>query len=267
VWKSGPASLDGRDRTGRLGPSDALTRSDSVTREMDERGTIALVTGANRGLGLEVCRQLAAAGWDVIMTARDRGKGEAAAGSLAREGLRVSPRQLDVADEASVWRLARELADQLDRIDVLVNNAGILYDTWQSAADADLEVVRQAFETNTLGSWRTCQALLPLMRRSAHPRIVNVSSGAGALGDMGGGCPAYRVSKAALSAVTRMLASELRGEGFLVNSVCPGWVATDMGGPGGRPVAEGAASIVWAATLSPDGPTGGFFRDGRPIDW
>jgi NAD(P)-dependent dehydrogenase (short-subunit alcohol dehydrogenase family) len=234
---------------------------------MDELGTIALVTGANRGLGLEVCRQLASSGWTVVLTARDLAKGEAAAESLGREGLEVLPRQLDVADPASVWRLARELADELDRLDVLVNNAGILYDTWQSAADADLDVVREALDTNTIGAWRTALALLPLMRRSPHPRIVNVSSGAGALTDMRGGHPAYRISKTALNALTRMLAGELAGEGFLVNSVCPGWVATDMGGGGGRPVAQGAASIVWAATLPRGGPTGGFFRDGRAIDW
>jgi NAD(P)-dependent dehydrogenase (short-subunit alcohol dehydrogenase family) len=234
---------------------------------MDEQGTIALVTGANRGLGLEVCRQLASSGWTVVLTARDLAKSEAAAESLVREGLEVLPRQLDVADQASVWRLARELANQLDRLDVLVNNAGILYDTWQSAADADLDVVREALETNTIGAWRTAQALLPLMRRSPHPRIVNVSSGAGALTDMRGGHPAYRISKTGLNALTRMLAGELGGEGFLVNSVCPGWVATDMGGRGGRPVAQGAASIVWAATLPRGGPTGGFFRDGRAIDW
>jgi NAD(P)-dependent dehydrogenase (short-subunit alcohol dehydrogenase family) len=234
---------------------------------MDEQGTIALVTGANRGLGLEVCRQLASSGWTVVLTGRDLAKSEAAAESLVREGLEVLPRQLDVADQASVWRLARELADQLDRLDVLVNNAGILYDTWQSAADADLDVVREALDTNTIGAWRTAQALLPLMRRSPHPRIVNVSSGAGALTDMRGGHPAYRISKTGLNALTRMLAGELGGEGFLVNSVCPGWVATDMGGRGGRPVAQGAASIVWAATLPRGGPTGGFFRDGRAIDW
>jgi NAD(P)-dependent dehydrogenase (short-subunit alcohol dehydrogenase family) len=229
--------------------------------------TVALITGANRGLGLEVCRQLAGGGWTVILGSRDRAKGEAAAQGLAREGLEVSVRELDVADEASVWRLARELADEPGHLDVLVNNAGILYDTWQSAEGADLSLVREAFETNTLGAWRTCQALLPLMRRSAHPRIVNVSSGAGALNEMGGGHPAYRVSKVALNAITRMLSTELRDDGFLVNSVCPGWVATDMGGPGGRAVEEGAAGIVWAATLGPDGPTGGFFRNGKPIAW
>jgi NAD(P)-dependent dehydrogenase (short-subunit alcohol dehydrogenase family) len=155
----------------------------------------------------------------------------------------------------------------IDRLDILVNNAAILYDTWQHGVDADLDQVHEAFETNLLGAWRVTQAVLPLLRASPAGRIVNVSSGAGALHDMGGGTPAYRTSMAALNALTRILAAELRGDGILVNAICPGWVATDMGGAGGRPVADGAAGIVWAATLPEDGPTGGFFRDGRPLAW
>jgi NAD(P)-dependent dehydrogenase (short-subunit alcohol dehydrogenase family) len=170
---------------------------------------------------------------------------------------------LDVAVDASV----RAATADLGRLDVLVNNAAILYDTWQRGVEADLDEVREAFETNVLGAWRLSQAVVPLLRRSPAGRIVNVSSGAGALHDMGGGTPAYRTSKAALNALTRILAAELRHDRILVNSVCPGWVATDMGGGGGRPVSEGAAGIVWAATLPDDGPTGGFFRDGRAIDW
>jgi NAD(P)-dependent dehydrogenase (short-subunit alcohol dehydrogenase family) len=154
-----------------------------------------------------------------------------------------------------------------DRLHALVNNAAIHYDTWQTGVEADLEVVREALETNLLGAWRTTQACLPLLRRPESARIVNVSSGAGALTDMGGGAPAYRVSKTALNALTRVLANELRRDGILVNAVCPGWVATDMGGPGGRPVADGAASVMWAVRIPDDGPTGGFFRDGRRIDW
>lgn len=150
---------------------------------------------------------------------------------------------------------------------MLVNNAAITYDTWQRASTADLDVVRQAAETNLYGPWRLTQALLPLLRESAHPRIVNVSSEAASLTNMGGGTPAYTSSKVALNALTRMLAAELRTDRILVNAVCPGWVATDMGGPGGRPVPEGAASVVWAATLPDGGPTGGFFRDGRPLPW
>ena len=171
--------------------------------------------------------------------------------------------ELDVADDNSV----RAAAARIDRLDAVVNNAAILYDTWQRGVDADLDEVREAFETNVLGAWRVIQATLPLLRRGRSPRIVNVSSGAGALTDMGGGTPAYRTSKAALNALTRVLAAELRSERILVNAVCPGWVATDMGGPGGRPVRDGAAGIVWAVELPDDGPTSGFFRDGRPIAW
>jgi NAD(P)-dependent dehydrogenase (short-subunit alcohol dehydrogenase family) len=207
-----------------------------------------------------VCRQLAQRGHAVLLGSRDLAKGERAAREVGGEVRAIA---LDVADDASV----RAAAAELERLDVLVNNAAISYDTWQSGVDADLDEVREAFETNLLGAWRVTQAVLPLLRRSRAPRIVNVSSGAGALTDMGGGTPAYRTSKAALNALTRILAAELRGDGILVNAVCPGWVATDMGGAGGRPVADGAAGIVWAATLPDGGPTGGFFRDGRPIAW
>ena len=225
------------------------------------------MTGANRGIGLEVVRQLAHDGYLAILGARDAAKGAAAADQLRAEGLDVELRQLDVSDPDSVAAFGAALERDHGRLDVLVNNAAIDYDTWQRGVDADLDVVREAMETNLLGAWRTTQACLPLLRRSGSARIVNVSSGAGALTDMRGGTPAYRVSKTALNALTRILAVELRGDRILVNSVCPGWVATDMGGPGGRPVEEGAASVMWAVRLDDDGPTGGFFRDGRRIDW
>jgi NAD(P)-dependent dehydrogenase (short-subunit alcohol dehydrogenase family) len=228
---------------------------------------VAVVTGANRGIGLEVVRQLAQDGFTAILGARDLDRGEAAAGALRDEGLDVQARRLDVSDPAGVAEFGEQLARDFDRLDALVNNAAIHYDTWQRATGADFDVVREAFETNVLGAWRTVEACLPLLRRSPSARIVNVSSGAGALTDMGGGAPAYRISKTALNALTRMLSVELRGDGILVNSVCPGWVATDMGGPGGRPVEQGAASVTWAVRIPDDGPTGGFFRDGRRIDW
>lgn len=233
----------------------------------DGAARVALVTGANRGIGLEVARQLARRGMMVILGARDPEKGEAAAKGLAAEGLSVLPKQLDVADHLSVDKLAAQVEEDPGRLDVLINNAGIHYDTWQRTLSADLEVVREALETNLLGAWRVCEALVPLMRRDGGGRIVNVSSGAGSLSEMGAGTPAYGVSKAALNALTVKLAAELRSTGILVNSVCPGWVATDMGGSGGRPVEDGAAGVVWAATLEEDGPSGGFFRDGRPIEW
>jgi NAD(P)-dependent dehydrogenase (short-subunit alcohol dehydrogenase family) len=228
---------------------------------------VAVVTGANRGIGLEVVRQLAADGYAAILGARDPDKGSAAAEPLRAEGLDVEARRLDVADAAGVAEFGAALERDHGRLDVLVNNAAIHYDTGERGVDADLDVVREAFETNVLGAWRTVQACLPLLRSSPSARIVNVSSGAGALTDMGGGTPAYRVSKTALNALTRILAAELRRDGVLVNSVCPGWVATDMGGSGGRPVEQGAASVIWAVRIGDDGPTGGFFRDGREIDW
>jgi NAD(P)-dependent dehydrogenase (short-subunit alcohol dehydrogenase family) len=213
---------------------------------------LAVVTGGNRGIGLEVCRQLVERGYDVVMGSRDVARGRAA-------GLDVDVRRLDVTDPASIAAL------ELDRCDVLVNNAAIHYDTYQRAATADLDIVAEALDANLLGAWRMTQALLPLLRASPHGRVVNVSSGAGSITTMTGGPPAYSVSKAALNALTRLLAADLRP--ILVNAICPGWVATDMGGAGGRPVSEGAAGIVWAATLPDDGPTGGFFRDGSPIAW
>ncbi|MFE3229964.1 SDR family oxidoreductase [Nocardia sp. NPDC059228] len=223
---------------------------------------IALVTGGNRGIGREVCRQLAELGFTVLLGARSEEAGKTAAVEVG-----ALPLLLDVTDNASVVAAAREVEGVHGRLDVLINNAAITYDTWQRAATADLAVVHEAAETNLYGPWRMVHAFLPLLRKSSHPRIVNVSSEAASLTGMGGGTPAYNTTKVALNALTRMLAAELRSDHILVNSVCPGWVATDMGGPGGRPVAEGAAGIVWAATLPDSGPTGGFFRDGHPLPW
>jgi NAD(P)-dependent dehydrogenase (short-subunit alcohol dehydrogenase family) len=213
----------------------------------------ALVTGANRGIGLEVARQLAARGFDVLAGARDP--------ASVPSGLTAV--RLDVTDQGAIGALRREVGE----LDVLVNSAAIHYDTWQSVLTADLDVVREALETNTLGAWRVAMAFAPLLADSGHGRLVNVSSGAGSLTGMRDGAPGYSISKAALNALTLMLADALRRDRVLVNAVCPGWVATDMGGPGGRPVTDGAAGVVWAATLPDDGPTGGFFRDGRPVPW
>lgn len=228
---------------------------------------VAVVTGANRGLGLEVSRQLAYLGYRVVLGSRDLAKGAQAAATFAEAGLDVTPVELDVTEPATLTRLAGRLEAEAGHVDVLVNNAAIHYDSWQQAAAADLNVVREAIETNLIGAWQTTLALIQLIRRSGHGRIVNVSSGAGALEDMGGGAPAYKVSKTSLNALTRMLAAELKRDGILVNSVCPGWVATDMGGSGGRPIPDGAAGIVWAATLPDEGPSGaisGRAVDGRP---
>jgi NAD(P)-dependent dehydrogenase (short-subunit alcohol dehydrogenase family) len=219
----------------------------------------ALVTGGNRGIGLEVCRLLAALGWTVYLGSRDPDKGRAAARGI--DGV-VEAVTLDVADPDAPARLAAQLAT----VDVLVNNAALHYDTWQTVETADWRIVREAFEVNLFGAWRMIQAFAPAMRQRGWGRIVNVSSESGSLASMGREPPAYAIGKAALNALTRIAAAELAGSGVLVNAVCPGWTATDMGG-GGRPVREGAGSVVWAATLPDDGPTGGFFRDGRPLPW
>ncbi len=221
---------------------------------------VALVTGANRGIGFEVCRQLARRGARVFLGARDYDKGEAEARRLGGD---VSAVALDVDDPDAPFRLAAAIGP----VDVLINNAGVHYDTWETALSADWRIVRAAFETNLFGAWRMAQAFAPEMRARGWGRIVNVSSGAGSLASMGAATPAYATSKAALNALTRVLAADLAGTGVLVNAVCPGWVATDMGGAGGRPVADGAASVLWAADLPDGGPTGGFFRDGQPVAW
>ena len=238
-----------------------------MTAKKKERNRIALVTGANRGLGFETCRQLAQLGLTVILSARDLTKGEIAAKQLIERGLDVIFYELDVLNQSHMNRIIRQIEQRFGRLDVLVNNAAILYDTWQSAVNAELEIVNQALASNLFGPWKLSQLCIPLMKRNNYGRIVNVSSGAGSLHYMGSGSPAYSVSKAALNAFSRILAADLHGTGILVNSVDPGWVATDMGGRGGRPVEDGAKGIVWAATLPDNGPSGGFFFDGKRAPW
>ena len=238
-----------------------------MTAKKKERNRIALVTGANRGLGFETCRQLAQLGLTVILSARDLTKGEIAAKQLIERGLDVMFYELDVLNQSHMNRIIRQIEQRFGRLDVLVNNAAILYDTWQSAVNAELEIVNQALASNLFGPWKLSQLCIPLMKRNNYGRIVNVSSGAGSLHYMGSGSPAYSVSKAALNAFSRILAADLHGTGILVNSVDPGWVATDMGGRGGRPVEDGAKGIVWAATLPDNGPSGGFFFDGKHAPW
>jgi NAD(P)-dependent dehydrogenase (short-subunit alcohol dehydrogenase family) len=229
---------------------------------------VALVSGANRGLGLEISRQLARRGLHVLMGSRDEARGAAAAEKLAAEGLAVEARQLDVKDAESVRRLADGIRERPGRLDVLVNNAGVGGNRGEEGTTVDSAAVKQTLETNLFGAWRLCQVCIPLMRERGFGRIVNVSSGAGRLTGMNGRLPAYRVSKTALNAVTRILADELAGSGILVNAADVGWVRTDMGGPNARsPVEEGADTPVWLATLPDDGPTGGFFRERRETSW
>ncbi len=237
---------------------------------------VALVTGANRGLGLETCRQLARQGFRVLLSSRDSASGQARAEALAKQGLAVSHLTLDIASQESCERAARIVRDEVGRLDVLVNNAGVLLDSkrgeWEltesSAFRVRPEIVRQTFDVNTLGAYRMCQLFLPIMQKSGHGRVVNVSSGMGQLEDMGRGWPAYRISKAALNAVTAIFAAETRGTDILINSACPGWVRTDMGGAQAElTVEEGVDTIVWLATLPPGGPTGGFYQNRERIPW
>lgn len=232
---------------------------------------IALVSGANRGIGLEVSRQLARRGVTVVMGARDVAKGEAAAARLRAEGLCVEVVQLDVTRTDSVSAAVGEVLRRHGRLDILVNNAGILRDGPSSNAsvgDIVLPLVAETFDTNVLGPLRLMQAVLPAMRAARYGRIVNLSSGLGQLSEMGGGWPAYRMSKAALNALTRTCAAETEGQGIKVNALCPGWVKTDMGGPNAeRSVEEGADTAIWLALIDEDGPSGGYFRDRMQIAW
>lgn len=226
---------------------------------------ISVVTGASRGLGLETARQLLDRGHVVYAGVRRVGAG---AQTLVQEyGNRARIRVLDVTDQNDVDRLAEEVRTTHGVLDALVNNAAIHYDTQQVASQASIRIIEEAIDTNLVGAWRMAMSMTPLLGARDHACLVNVSSGAGALGVIGANRPAYAVTKAALNALTIALAADLRSRGILVNAVCPGWVATDMGGEGGRPIPVGASGIVWAATLSAGGPTGGFFRDGQPISW
>jgi NAD(P)-dependent dehydrogenase (short-subunit alcohol dehydrogenase family) len=237
---------------------------------------IALVTGASRGIGLEVARQLAEHSMTVILTARSQEKSQAAAESIAAGGWDIRPKSLDVADQASVQRIAAALEQEFGRLDVLVNNAAGFVDWSETTLSADLQASRAVLETNLFGPWQLCQALVPLLRRSQHGRIVNVASGAGSHGEQEfglstgrGAVASYGISKAALLALTSKLAAELEGSGILVNAVCPGFTATapGMDAMGARSIPEGASGVVWAALLPDDGPNGGFFRDGKPLPW
>lgn len=225
---------------------------------MAEERRVALVSGANRGIGAEIARELAADhGFLVLAGARQPDQVEPGDG--------IEPIRLDVTDQATVDAARERVASEVGRLDALVNNAGV-YGEPTGAAEYPLDDAHEVVEVNTFGPWRLIEAFLPLLRESDAPRIVNVSSGAGQLSDMNGGRAAYRVSKAGLNALTRTLASDERW--IKVNTMCPGWVRTDMGGSAApRSVEEGADTAIWLATLPDDGPTGGFFRNRKPIPW
>ena len=227
----------------------------------------ALVTGGNKGIGHEVARQLAARGFHIFVGARNRGAGHAAAKAIEKNGGKATFLEIDVADNTSVTATARELAKIADHLDVLVNNAGIMVDGDDAILKISDDIFRKTLETNMLGALRVTRAFEPLLTKSKAPRVINVSSGGGQLtGGADGWAPAYCISKTALNGVTSQLAAALPK--FAVNSVCPGWVRTDMGGQGAaRSVEEGADTIVWLAADAPQNLTGKFLRDRNEIPW
>jgi NAD(P)-dependent dehydrogenase (short-subunit alcohol dehydrogenase family) len=234
---------------------------------MDKR--VAVVTGANRGMGFEIARQLARHGVRVLVCGRDASKAEAAAQRIRHEGGDALAQELDVTNAAHIAVLASTVQKTCGAIDILVNNAGVLLDPHGSRVlGSSIETYRSTMEVNLFGALQLCLALVPGMRERGYGRVVNMSSGLGQLCDMRAGTPAYRISKTALHALTRTLAAELVGDNVLVNALCPGWVRTDMGGPNAtRSVEQGADTAVWLATLPDGGPNGGLFRDRQPIPW
>ncbi len=228
-------------------------------------GKVALVTGANRGLGLETCRQLEGLGLRVILTSRDPDNGRDV---TARLGPNVAFYPLDVADPEQIERVRQFVLAEYAHLDVLVNNAGVYLDKGTNTLPVPEKVFRETLDINLFGAFRMCQAFIPMMKEHDYGRVVNLSSHLGALADMKGRNASYRISKAGLNALTRILADEVRDYNIKVNSAHPGWVRTDMGGSQApRSIEEGADTIVWLATLPDDGPTGGFFHDRKPIPW
>ena len=239
---------------------------------MSQDQKIALVTGANRGIGFEICRQLARKGIRVILTSRNAETGQAACQKLIDEALPVDFHSLDVTSTESIQHLKTDIENQYGRLDILINNAGISIDKENSqdssVFSAKLDTLRETMETNVYGALRMCQAFVPLMKQNNYGRIVNLSSGMGQLSEMGGGYPGYRLSKTSLNALTRILSAELKDTNILVNTMCPGWVKTDMGGPHAtRTVDKGAETAIWLSLLPNDGPRGRFFRDKEELLW
>nr|BFD32308.1 SDR family oxidoreductase [Pigmentibacter ruber] len=237
---------------------------------------IALVTGGNRGIGFEVCRQLAKKGFHVVLSSRNDKKGKDAVKKLNEENLSISYLKIDVTKESSIKTAAKQFAKEYGVLDVLINNAGGNYDYGITPTQSQVDFIKETLELNLLSAWTTTKHFLPLLLKSSFGKIVNVSSGAGSHGDLyfglatnNGSVASYGISKLALNGLTVKLAAELKDKGILVNSVCPGFTATtpEAKKMGARPVEEGAASVVWGALLEKHGPTGGFFRDGKSIGW
>ncbi|MFT5171370.1 MAG: NAD(P)-dependent dehydrogenase (short-subunit alcohol dehydrogenase family) [Candidatus Marinamargulisbacteria bacterium] len=235
---------------------------------MDKK--VAVVTGANRGIGKEIVRQLAALpNMHVILTSRDEEKGKTAKSNIAGTADNITVAKLDVSEPDSIQSFSAQIQKDFQRIDILINNAGIILGEFdESIFDTSIADMKTVMQTNVYGPMMLCQALTPLMKQNNYGRIVNMSSGMGQLSEMSGNAAAYRVSKTALNALSRILSKELSDTNILVNAMCPGWVRTEMGGENAhRNVQEGAKTAIWLATLDDNGPTGDFFRDNKQIDW
>jgi NAD(P)-dependent dehydrogenase (short-subunit alcohol dehydrogenase family) len=229
---------------------------------------VALVTGANRGVGLEICRQLGRNGYTVVLTARDGKRGAKALDDLLQEGLDAHFQALDVTDPIAAQGVAASVDREFGRLDALVNNAAIAIDAADFLETVDLDVMRRTLETNLFGALSCCQAFLPMMRQQQYGRIVNVSSGRGSFSKLASGGPCYRISKTALNALTVIVADEVKEANILVNAMTPGWVRTRLGGiKAPRSTSEGAETAVWLATLPDDGPRGRFFKDREEFPW
>ncbi len=229
---------------------------------------IALVTGGNRGLGFEICRQLAQRDVSVVLTSRNPDRGLEAAGRLRDEGLEVSFQPLDVTLPETVERTLSAVREEFGRLDILVNNAAVLLGYTDPGLRFSLDTIKELMETNAYGPLRLCQAVIPLMQSQNYGRIVNISSRAGQLASMGSQSLGYRMSKTAFNVITRVLASEVQGSNILINSMSPGHVRTEMGGPHApRSAAQGADTAVWLALLPDGGPSGQFFFEREPITW
>jgi len=235
---------------------------------MDSNRKVAIVSGANRGIGFETCRQLSRMGIITLLTSRDKMKGESAAATLRNEGGEVHYQQLDIADSESITRLKDFVMDNFKRCDILVNNAGVFLDRGLSIFNLPDTILLETLQINFLGALRMCQAFLPMMQASSYGRIVNVSSGMGSIASMGGRSAAYKLSKLMMNGMTRIMAAEIVDVDIKINTMAPGWVRTDMGGVNApRSLSQGADTIIWLATLPKDGPSGGFFEDRAPASW
>ncbi|MCY9695440.1 SDR family oxidoreductase [Paenibacillus alginolyticus] len=235
---------------------------------MSHNKQVALVTGANRGIGFELVKQLALNGFRVILASRDLEKGYEAAQRLEQSGLDVTFVQMDVDDQDSIRQASLTVNETFGRLDVLINNAGVYLDENELFMTMDPSILEKTMSTNFFGVYHVIRTFIPLMKKRSFGRIINISSEYGVMNEMSErGVGAYKLSKLALNALTRLAAAEIQGD-IKINAVCPGWVSSDMGGPAApRTPKQAAESILWLATIGPEGPQGGFFRDGKAIDW